>query len=44
MNLKDIAILYRTNSQSRSLEDALRRQGFAYEIVGGIEFYKRKEI
>ncbi|MDA0986809.1 MAG: UvrD-helicase domain-containing protein [Bacteroidetes bacterium] len=44
INLNDIAILYRTNSQSRTLEDSLRRQGYAYEIVGGIEFYKRKEI
>jgi DNA helicase-2/ATP-dependent DNA helicase PcrA len=44
LQLKDCAILYRTNSQSRSLEDALRRSGIPYTIVGGTEFYKRKEI
>jgi len=44
LNLKDFAILYRTNAQSRSIEDALRRAGIPYVIVGGIEFYKRKEI
>jgi len=44
LDLKDFAILYRTNAQSRSLEDALRRNGIPYTIVGGIEFYKRKEI
>lgn len=42
--LRDVAILYRTNAQSRSLEDALRRSGIPYVIVGGVEFYKRKEI
>ncbi len=40
----DFAILYRTNAQSRSLEDALRRAGIPYEIIGGINFYQRKEI
>ena len=44
LDLKDFAILYRTNAQSRSLEDALRRNGIAYTIVGGIRFYERKEI
>lgn len=44
LELKDFAILYRTNAQSRSLEDALRRNGIPYIIVGGVEFYKRKEI
>jgi DNA helicase II / ATP-dependent DNA helicase PcrA len=44
MDLKQFAILYRTNAQSRSLEDALRRAGLTYTIVGGVEFYKRKEI
>ena len=44
LDLKDFAVLYRTNAQSRSLEDALRRNGIAYVIVGGIEFYKRKEV
>ncbi len=44
LDLKDFAILYRTNAQSRSLEDALRRNGIPYVIVGGIRFYERKEI
>jgi DNA helicase-2/ATP-dependent DNA helicase PcrA len=44
LDLKDFAILYRTNAQSRSIEDALRRSGIPYTIVGGTEFYKRKEI
>ena len=38
------AVLYRTNSQSRSLEDALRKKGIEYKIYGGISFYQRKEI
>ncbi len=42
--LKDFAILYRTNAQSRSLEDVFRRNGVPYIIVGGIRFYERKEI
>jgi DNA helicase-2/ATP-dependent DNA helicase PcrA len=42
--LRDFAILYRTNAQSRSLEDVLRRNGVPYVIVGGIRFYERKEI
>lgn len=44
LDLKDFCILYRTNAQSRSLEDALRRSSIPYVIVGGVEFYKRKEI
>jgi len=44
LDLKDFAVLYRTNAQSRSIEDALRRNGIAYIIVGGVAFYKRKEI
>lgn len=40
----DIAILYRTNSQSRSLEEALRKQALPYHIYGGLSFYQRKEI
>lgn len=44
LDLKDFAILYRTNAQSRSIEDALRRSGIPYVIVGGIRFYERKEI
>ncbi|MDX1529913.1 MAG: UvrD-helicase domain-containing protein [Rhodothermales bacterium] len=41
---REAAILYRTNAQSRSLEDALRRGGIPYRIVGGLSFYQRKEI
>lgn len=41
---KDIAILYRTNAQSRSLEEALRKLNIPYRIFGGLSFYKRKEI
>lgn len=44
LDLNDFAILYRTNAQSRTLEDALRRNGIPYVIVGGVEFYRRKEI
>jgi DNA helicase-2/ATP-dependent DNA helicase PcrA len=39
-----VAILYRTNSQSRTIEDALRRSGTAYKIIGGVRFYERKEV
>ena len=39
-----MAIFYRTNSQSRQIEDALRRSSIAYRVVGGIKFYERKEI
>jgi DNA helicase-2/ATP-dependent DNA helicase PcrA len=39
-----VAILYRTNAQSRTLEDALRRAGTAYRIIGGVRFYERKEV
>jgi DNA helicase-2/ATP-dependent DNA helicase PcrA len=39
-----VAVLYRTNAQSRALEDALRRSGIAYKIIGGVRFYERKEI
>jgi DNA helicase II / ATP-dependent DNA helicase PcrA len=41
---KDFAILYRTNAQSRSYEESLRRMNIAYTIFGGISFYQRKEI
>ena len=43
-NFCDFCILYRTNSQSRVLEDALRTSGIPYVIVGGVKFYARKEI
>src|SRR5262245_37790774 len=39
-----VAILYRTNAQSRTIEDALMREGLSYKIVGGVRFYERKEI
>jgi DNA helicase-2/ATP-dependent DNA helicase PcrA len=41
---KDVAILYRTNAQSRALEDALRREGIPYQIVGGTRFFERREV
>ncbi len=44
MSFRDFAVLYRTNYQSRVLEDAFRRKGIPYQLVGGISFYQRKEI
>ena len=44
LNYKDFAILYRTNSQSRPLEEALRKQDIPYRIYGGLSFYDRKEV
>lgn len=44
LNFKDFVILYRTNAQSRVLEDALRTNSIPYIIVGGVKFYQRKEI
>ena len=41
---KAFSILYRTNSQSRTFEEALRRQGIDYRIYGGTSFYQRKEV
>ncbi|MGH7384590.1 MAG: ATP-dependent helicase [Candidatus Rokuibacteriota bacterium] len=41
---RDLAVFYRTNAQSRVLEDALRRAGIPYLIVGGVRFYERREI
>jgi len=40
----DFAVLYRMNTQSRSIEDILRRENIAYQIVGGHKFYERKEV
>lgn len=40
----DFAILYRTNAQSRAMEEALRRLNIPYKIIGGLSFYQRKEI
>ena len=39
-----VAVLYRTNAQSRTIEDALMREGIVYKVVGGVRFYERKEI
>lgn len=41
---KEFAVLYRTNSQSRAIEEALRRNNIKYRVVGGVSFYQRKEI
>ena len=40
----DFAVLYRTNAQSRSIEDALHQKDIPYRIYGGLSFYQRKEI
>src|ERR671914_1104329 len=39
-----VAVLYRTNAQSRAIEDSLMREGIPYKIIGGVRFYERKEI
>jgi len=44
LKFSDFVILYRTNSQSRAIEEALRRMNIKYRIVGGLSFYQRKEI
>ncbi len=44
LSLGEAAVLYRTNAQSRALEEELQRAGMPYVIVGGIRFYERKEI
>ncbi len=41
---KDVAVLYRTNAQSRAIEDVFRRFGLAYQVVGGVSFYQRREV
>ncbi len=43
-SLRDVAVFYRTNAQSRTLEDVLVREGVPYQIVGGVKFYERAEI
>jgi DNA helicase-2/ATP-dependent DNA helicase PcrA len=43
-SLRDVAVFYRTNAQSRTLEDVLVREGVPYQIVGGVRFYERAEI
>ncbi|MEJ2104741.1 MAG: UvrD-helicase domain-containing protein [Ignavibacteriaceae bacterium] len=44
LSYKDFAILYRTNAQSRALEDIFMKEKIPYIIIGGVEFYKRKEV
>ena len=44
LSLNDFTVLYRTNAQSRVLEDIFRKEKLPYVIIGGIEFYKRKEV
>ncbi|HEY3404148.1 MAG TPA: UvrD-helicase domain-containing protein [Ohtaekwangia sp.] len=44
LKFSDFVILYRTNSQSRAIEEALRRMSIKYRIIGGLSFYQRKEI
>ncbi|PYP77728.1 MAG: ATP-dependent DNA helicase PcrA [Gemmatimonadetes bacterium] len=44
LTLRDVAILYRTNAQSRALEEALRKRAVPYRIVGAVRFYDRREI
>ena len=44
LDYNDFTVLYRMNSQSRSIEDILRREDIPYKIVGGLKFYERKEI
>jgi DNA helicase-2/ATP-dependent DNA helicase PcrA len=39
-----VAVLYRTNAQSRTIEDAMMREGVAYKVIGGVRFYERKEV
>ena len=43
-SLNDMAVLYRTNAQSRVLEDQLRQMELPYQVVGGLKFYERKEV
>ena len=44
LSYNDIAVMYRTNAQSRVLEDELRRVGIPYRVYGGMSFYQRKEV
>jgi DNA helicase-2/ATP-dependent DNA helicase PcrA len=41
---RDVAILYRTNAQSRAIENALRRSAIPYQLTGGVSFYERREV
>ncbi len=44
ITFNDFAVLYRTNAQSRTMEEFFRREKIPYKIIGGVEFYKRKEV
>jgi DNA helicase-2/ATP-dependent DNA helicase PcrA len=44
LDLRDIAVLYRTNAQSRAIEEACIRHGLRYQVVGGTRFYARREV
>lgn len=44
LTFNDFAVLYRTNAQSRTMEEFFRREKIPYKIIGGVEFYKRKEV
>jgi DNA helicase-2/ATP-dependent DNA helicase PcrA len=44
LSLRDVVVLYRTNAQSRAMEEALRREAIPYRIVGGTRFYERREV
>lgn len=44
ISLKDVAVFYRNNAHSRTIEDALRKEKFPYRVVAGIKFYDRKEV
>ncbi len=44
LDLKHFAVLYRTNAQSRSLEEAFRKNSIPYKLIGGVAFYQRKEV
>ncbi|MFA5010171.1 MAG: UvrD-helicase domain-containing protein [Patescibacteria group bacterium] len=44
IQLNDMVVLYRTNAQSRSIEESLLRAGLPYRVIGGVRFYERKEI
>ncbi len=44
LDFRDFAVMYRTNAQSRVIEDAFRRQAIPYRLIGGVEFYQRREI
>lgn len=44
LELSDMAVLYRTNAQSRSFEESFVRSGIPYQVVGGVKFYERKEV